>query len=207
MAASGAATLLQTMGKVFYGLGLYERSVALLQEALKHAVTNPLSTRLKTQVALGDALYVRGDYEAAQARYRAVSDALMQKPWSAERSAAANGLADVMTQNADYQSAIGVYRDALEQDIAKWGERDVHSARTSAGLATAQLYSGDNANAEVNYTERSRPIAPHWSRPSEGVGDDQQPGSSALFRGDAAGAATYYREPCRSTKAVRQRPP
>ena len=134
------ATLLQTMGKVFTGLGLYDRSVDLLQESLRAQGALSTSATASTEVALADALYLRGDYVGAEQHYRAVSKALNDAPWNAERSAAANGLADVMTQNADYPSAIRVYRDALKQDTATWGDFDVHSARTSAGLATAQLY-------------------------------------------------------------------
>ena len=76
---------------------------------------------------------------------------LSSLPWDENRSGAANGLADVLTQKNDIDSAIVLYQQTLDQDIAKWGELDVHTARTSNGLATAQLYAGDAAAADISF--------------------------------------------------------
>src|SRR5262249_14930982 len=139
--------LLTTMGKVYTGLGLYGRSTDLLTESLD-ARGSSAANDVTTAIALADALYLKGDYEAAERRYQGVSDALRRQPWDADRSDAANGLADVLTQNADYARAIALYREAFQSDVRTWGVVDVHSARTSNGLGLALMYSGDPAGAE-----------------------------------------------------------
>jgi tetratricopeptide (TPR) repeat protein len=186
------ATLLQTMGKVFTGLGLYERSIDLLRESLdtKGAPADSVST----QVALGDALYLHGDYDAAEERYRNVLSALSQQPWSDDRSNASNGLADVLTQKGDYEQATALYRDTLQRDVATWGSANVHGARTSNGLATALLYAGDTHGAELSYQRAldayRAALGPDHPKVAEAINNL---GAARFFGGDNVGAAEYWR--------------
>jgi tetratricopeptide (TPR) repeat protein len=186
------ATLLQTMGKVFTGLGLYERSIDLLQESLQKRGTTPGS--VSTQVALGDALYLHGDYDAAEERYRDVLTGLAKRSWSADASDANNGLADVLTQKEDYEQAIALYRDTLQHDVATWGSADVRVARTSNGLATALLYAGDTHGAELSYQRAldayRAALGPDHPKVAEAINNL---GAARFFAGDNAGAAEYWR--------------
>jgi tetratricopeptide (TPR) repeat protein len=145
-------------------------------------------------VALGDALYLKGDYDDALARYRAVANALRAQPWSDSRSAAANGVADVLTQKADYVGAIALYRETLERDVATWGANDAHTARTSNGLATAQVYSGDNEGAEKNFQRAlvafRASVGPDHPKVAEVMSNL---GAVHYFDGDVLTAAAYWR--------------
>jgi len=189
------ATLLETMGKVFTGLGLYRRSADLLEEALGAGGDAPTAANAPAQVALADALYMHSDYDAAEARYRAVVDALGSEPWNAVRSGANNGLADVIAQKGDYVAAIALYRQALDRDIATWGERDVRTARTADGLALAQMYSDDYAGAEVSFRlsldAYRAALGPDHPRVADAL---HNLGTLRYFSGDFAGASDYYRE-------------
>jgi tetratricopeptide (TPR) repeat protein len=189
------ATLLQTMGKVFTGLGLYGRSAELLEEALHVRRDDASQDTAAVHVALGDALYLNGDYGAAERHYRAVTAALDRQPWSTERSGAANGLADVLTQNADYAAAIGMYRETYRQDVATWGTDDARAARTSNGLGTALLYSGDFAGAEASYRisldAYRAALGPDHPKVAEAINNL---GAARYFGGDDAGAADFWSE-------------
>ena len=109
------ATILQTMGRVFTGLGLYGKAEVLLTEAL--ATHAKVSDALTTQVALADAQYLAGHYAAAEEHYR-TAVALMPEgsAWDASHSGAVNGLADVLAQKGKYAEALAQYRIALRRD-------------------------------------------------------------------------------------------
>ena len=189
------ATLLETMGKVFTGLGLYQRSVQLLEEAMQTAGHDVTSKNAATLVALGDALYMHGDYDAAESRYRSVADAPSMRSWSAEKSDAVVGLADVATQRADYAGAIVLYRRALDLDTATWGGHDAHSARSAWGLGQAQAYAGDYTDAEASYRlsidAYRTALGPDHPRIADTINDL---GTLRYLSGDIAGAADYYHE-------------
>jgi tetratricopeptide (TPR) repeat protein len=189
------ATLLETMGKVFTGLGLYQRSVGLLEEALQTAGNDVTARNASTLVALGDALYMHGDYDAAESRYRAVADAPNLQSWSAPKSDAVVGLADVATQRADYAGAIVLYRRALDLDVATWGGGDAHAARSAWGLGQALMYAGDYAGAEASLRQSivayRTALGPDHPRIADTINDL---GTLRYLSGDIAGAADYYYE-------------
>ena len=189
------ATLLQTMGKVFTGLGLYDRAVELLEESERAQGSAASADTAATQIALANALYLRGDYDAAEQRYRGVLSALDRQPWSAERSDAANGLADVLTDTARYAAAIALYREAYARDTATWGATDVHAARTANGLGAALADSGDAKGAEASYrlalAAYRSVYGPEHPKVAEAISNL---GSALYYGGDLAGAAACWRE-------------
>jgi tetratricopeptide (TPR) repeat protein len=189
------ATLMQTMGKVFTGLGLYQRSVELLEEAFRTRGAVTTIETAETQVALADALYLKGDYDAAEQRYRETLRVLSAQSWSVDRSGAANGLADVLAQKNDFDAAIALYRDTLEHDLATWGALDIHTARTYNGLATAQLYAHDTPGADITYQRTLEAyraaLGPDHPRVAETINNLA---AVRYFSGDPAGAVKYYRD-------------
>jgi tetratricopeptide (TPR) repeat protein len=189
------ATLMQTMGRVFTGLGLYRRSVELFEKALRRMGGGSGLATVSTQVALGDALYLEGEYDAAEVRYRKVIGELPELPWSSDRSSAVNGLADVLTQKGDLSSAIAMYKEALQNDVAAWGDVDVRAARTSSGLATAQAYAEDLTDADASFQRAlagyRAALGPDHPKVAETI---HNLGSVRYFSGDPDGAAKYYRE-------------
>src|SRR5204863_15095 len=73
------ARLLQTMGRVYTGLGLYDPAIDLLQRATALRVDlqrAPTPEGIATANALGAALFLKGEYDAARPVY---SDALFRE--------------------------------------------------------------------------------------------------------------------------------
>jgi tetratricopeptide (TPR) repeat protein len=184
------ATLLETMGRVFTGLGLYRRSAELLEESLTAQPSNPSAT-----VALGDVLYLNGDYDAAYRTYESAIVALGTTPWNADWSGAINGQADVLTKRREYERAIALYKRAFDNDVAEWGVNDTRAAHSLKGLAMAQLYSQDVKGARVSYQRAldayRATLGPDHPKVAETINDL---GAVAYFDRDLDAASAYYRE-------------
>ena len=139
------ANLLLTMGRVYTGLGLYGSAIDLLQRAsLLRAdlAETPTEEGIATANALGNALFLRGEYDAAEPVYAAAMAAAEKvfpdgDPQVTESMA---GLAELASQRGDFAAAENLYREALTIDRGLHGEVDPDVARTLAGLASALLY-------------------------------------------------------------------
>jgi tetratricopeptide (TPR) repeat protein len=139
------ATLMQTMGRVYTGLGLYADATDLLERAL--AVRRELAQAATAETisvanALGAALYLKGEYDAAGAVYtEALDGARRLFPDGDPRlTEAMTGRADVLSQNGDLAAAEAEYTAALAIDRRLHGDVHPDVARSLAGLASALLY-------------------------------------------------------------------
>jgi Tfp pilus assembly protein PilF len=139
------ANLLQTMGRVYTGLGLYDPAIDLLERASElraDLAQAPTNEAIATANALGAALFLKGEYEEAEPVYAdALSAALQLHPeGDAQVTEAMAGLAELSSQHGDFAAAEARYREALEIDRRLHGESHPDVARTLAGLASALLY-------------------------------------------------------------------
>jgi len=147
------ANLMHTLGRVYTGLGLYEPATRFLEQAVslrKELDANPSPKLIESANALGAALYLKGEYEAAEATYRDALRAaqIVYIDPHADTTAAMNGLADVLTQFERDEEAEALYREALAIDRDMHGEHHPDVARSLAGLATLLLFQGRTDDAE-----------------------------------------------------------
>lgn len=190
------ATLMQTMGRVYTGLGLYPRAAELLEGALADQRLTGSTETAATLVALADARFLEGRYDEAEAHYDQAVRALSEEGrWDRLRSNAENGRADVLVQRQQFAAAAAMYRSALTRDIDAFGALDSQVGRSANGLATALLYSGDLDGAAAHYREalvayRAALGADH-PKVAETINNL---GAVRYFANDPDGAARYYRE-------------
>jgi tetratricopeptide (TPR) repeat protein len=152
------ANLLQTMGRVYTGLGLYAPATDLLSRAasLREQIqpgTTPEA--VATANALGAALYLKGEYEAAEQAYAtALEGARALYPnGDPQLTEAMNGAADLLTQRGEFAAAEAEYAAALEIDKRLHGDKHADVARSLTGLASALLYQDRFEESEAAYRE------------------------------------------------------
>jgi tetratricopeptide (TPR) repeat protein len=147
------ANLLHTLGRVYTGLGLYAPATGFLEQAVslrRDLSSDPDAKLVASANSLGAALYLKGEYEVAEATYRGALDAarVVYPEAHADTTAAMNGLADVLTQFERDDEAEPLFREALAIDRDLHGERHPDVARSMAGLATSLLFQGRTEEAE-----------------------------------------------------------
>jgi tetratricopeptide (TPR) repeat protein len=152
------ANLMQTMGRVYTGLGLYEPSTELLQQALDLRTTlaqAPSQAMVTTANALGLALYLKGEYAQAERVYReALATARKLYPDGApEVTAAMAGLASISSQRGDFAAAEAQYTEALTIDRELHGDRHADVARSLCGVGEALLDEGRYEDSEAALRE------------------------------------------------------
>jgi len=153
------ASLLQTMGRVYTGLGLYEPATGLLSRALaqrQELEKRPTPEAIAAGNALGLALRLKGEYPEAAGAYTAALTAARQLFPNGDplTSDALSGLADVFRDRTEYADAEAMYRDALAMDRRLHpGEAHPDIARSLAGLATALLYEQRSDESEAAFRE------------------------------------------------------
>lgn len=187
------ATLLATMGKVFTGLGLYDKAERLLNDAMTTQTRAHSETSVATRVALAEVQYLAGKYDAAEAQYRDAMDLLPSTEWDAVHADAYNGLAEVLTRKGADEEAMHLYEVALEGDQKAWDHANPQTARTLNGIAILELNADRLESAQTNFEK-----ALEAYRLS--LGDDHPQVAEAInnlgavhyFSGDIAGAAGYY---------------
>jgi tetratricopeptide (TPR) repeat protein len=151
------SSLMTTLGEVYTALGLYPQGLALLSGARdlqKDSV--PLGDRLATEVALADARYLRGDYDAAEQAYRDLVQRAggQQGPPSAVLSRALFGLGETLLQREAYEEADAAYRRALDVDRARHpGADHLDVARSLSGLARSHFYQDRRPQALALFRE------------------------------------------------------
>jgi eukaryotic-like serine/threonine-protein kinase len=152
------ATLLDTMGRAYSGLGLYEQAAPLLREALetrRQVLGNEHADVLATLNALGNLQYDQGDYPAAE---RTLREALVLKRKThgsehAEVARALNSLASVRLRLGDARGAQGLYREGLDMRRRVLGPEHPDVARSLHNLALVANDLGDLAQAEALHRE------------------------------------------------------
>ena len=149
------ATLMDTMGTVYTGLGLYAESIPLMRQALEGRKSLPGGdTALaiaETQSHLGEALTLISDYEEAarilQEAFEVQRRAL--GPWNPEVAKTLTRLADVMAATGEYEKAEPLIQQALRIRRKAYGPLHPAVAESIADLGVNAGDREDYKQAEV----------------------------------------------------------
>ena len=144
------ATLMDTLGTVYMGLGLYGQARPLLDSALATRRTLGGAEPIVLADTLnhrGDVLAWQADYEAAEKDYREALRLLATQPddrrkWAALVSAQ-YGLGVALSDAGRYEDARASLSAALEGQRALFGEANDDTARTLKELAGVVAQTGD----------------------------------------------------------------
>jgi tetratricopeptide (TPR) repeat protein len=197
------ATLMDTLGTVYMGLGLFPEARPLLDRAVATRRTTPGIDPLDLSDALthqGDLLALQAQYAAGEKAYREAIriDSLHPKDRKSQIELAASlyGLGTLLAQNGQNTEAETNLRAALTLQEALYGKAHPAIARTLKDLARAIADDG-NLNTAIPMMERAvamqrelRGKEPHPDL-AEVLNDM---GLLLYERGDSAEAEKYYRE-------------
>ena len=194
------ATLMDTLGTVYLSLGLYDRALPLLQEALKTRKTVLGGEHVDVARSLSNVahvLYMKGDHTAAEAHFREAL-AVRRRLFGDEHpevAKALNNLGLLLGERGDYAEATSLHRQALASWRKALGNEHPHVAMSLNNLAGVLGVTGNHAEAESLYRE----ALAIWRRLLGNEHPDVARGLSNLaaiveHRGDHAGAETLQRE-------------
>ena len=151
------ASLMNTMGEAFTGLGEFDRGVALLNDALalrEKIERDGSPDTLRSVNSLARALYEKGEYAKAEELFdKAVTMGRNTQINTAEFGHALNGLGDVMSQFERDAEAETLFREALGLGHELHGEQHEDIARSMYGLATSLLWQGKTTEAQTLYQD------------------------------------------------------
>jgi tetratricopeptide (TPR) repeat protein len=145
------ATLMDTLGTVYMGLGLYRQARPLLDSAVSTRRVTDDAQSLALSEALehrGDLLTLQADYDDAEKAYRealALQSTHDDPQARAERVKTLHGLGTLLQHKGRYTDAERVLRQALEQEHALYGAVHPDIARTLKDLARV-MADGDDLN-------------------------------------------------------------
>ncbi|MHC5114449.1 MAG: tetratricopeptide repeat protein [Planctomycetota bacterium] len=150
------ARLLNTIGRVYLNLGLYQDAERLLEEALdlvEHAPGHDQVDVAESLNLVGEAHYARGDYEAAERLLRRAlqlrRDLLGEDDPVLGQSL--NNVGAVLWAQGDHAAAEPFYREALALRRRLLGEESRGAAESMNNLAVLLHSAGDHAEAEKLY--------------------------------------------------------
>jgi len=134
------ATLMETMGRVYTSLGLYDQAVPLLESALK--TRKALYGEEHVEVAqaldrLGEVLKFKAEYDQALPMYRQALE-LRRNLLGNEHIDTARSvyeLAELLSRMGDYAAADPLFREALALRRKLTGEKSPEVARSIEGVA------------------------------------------------------------------------
>jgi tetratricopeptide (TPR) repeat protein len=136
------ATLMDTVGTVYMGLGLYKEARPLLDRAINQRRNLPDSSpdALADSLGhLGELAYWQADYAAAEKSYREVITYESAQPGTLQNRAALakslHGLGEVLTSQGRYADAEQALRNALDIQRQVLGPAHADIARTLQDLA------------------------------------------------------------------------
>jgi tetratricopeptide (TPR) repeat protein len=143
------ATLMDTLGSVYTGLGLYGEARSLLERAVAKRRTLP-----GDPLVLPDSLSHLGDVQVIQAKYgdaeksfqeaiRLESARPKDRASQIELATSLHGYGVLLTAAGKYADAAVKFRDALGLQRTLYGESNPDVARTLKDLGTALAYGGD----------------------------------------------------------------
>jgi tetratricopeptide (TPR) repeat protein len=149
------ATLMDTMGTVYTGLGLYPEAIPLMRQALEGRKSLPGGdTALaiaETQSHLGEALTLISDYEEA-ARILQEAFEIQRRalgPWHPDVAKTLTRLADVMAATGEYERAEPLIQQALRIRRKAYGQLHPAVAESIADLGVNAGDREDYKQAEV----------------------------------------------------------
>lgn len=144
------ATLMDTLGTVYMGLGLYSRARPMLDGAIVSRRTNAVQDPLALSVSLqhmGDLLTLQAQYEPAQAAYRDAMSLQGKLPEDtqvrAQRAKTLHGLGTLLEQTGRYAEADQALRQALKLQQSLHGNPHGEIAVTLKDLARVMDKGGD----------------------------------------------------------------
>jgi len=194
------ATLMDTMGDVLASLGLYDRAIPLLEEALQARKAALGADHLDVAASLSHLATLRldtGDYVGAETLHREAL-AIRRKRLGNEHpdvAASLDSLAGAVHEKGDYAAAEGFYREALVMRRKLLGNDHPDVARTLNNLSTVLFGNGDYAGAESLQREalalKRKLLGNEHPHVANGLNN-----LAALLRakGDYAGAEALHRE-------------
>jgi serine/threonine-protein kinase len=152
------ATLLDTMGRVYESLGLYDSAVPLLEEALR--IRRQTLGQEHAEVAqslnnLAEVLRRKGDYKTAESLYREALG-MQRKLLGQEHPDVAeslDNLAIVLHSKGDYKAAEPLYREALALRRKLLGQEHPEVAESLNNLGVLLWRKGDHEAAESLHRE------------------------------------------------------
>ncbi len=196
------AELMTTLGEVYTGLGLYKKSIALIDRARETSVDGSVPRALQ-DTALADLRYYEGQYDAAASAYASAVETFRSKGRGASVEAlkALIGWGNALSGSGKSKEA----RDLLEhamRDIPQTQEFDETRASMLFALGSNEYYAKNSALAKQYFQEAlalrkktSGELHPHvpWILNALGV--------IAHDQGERALAQEYYA----STLAIEER--
>ena len=197
------ATLMDTVGTVYMGLGLFSQARPLLDGAVAKRRHLPgidpldLSDSLSHQ---GDLMALQADYAAGEKAYREairIESARPKDRQSEEKLAnSLYGLGTLLAKQGRYVEAEKSLRETLERQKTLYGEIHPAVARTLKDLARAMAERGD-LNAAIPLMQQAVAMqrALRGSEPHPDLAEVLNDMGVLLWQqGDGAGAEKFYRE-------------
>ena len=152
------ATLMDAMGAVYFNLGLYEKAIPLLQEALqtrRAVLGNGHLEVADTLTNLANVSKEKGDYAAAEAGHREAL-AIRRKVLGndhADVAASLNNLGNALWAKGDWVEAGTTYREALALKRKLLGNEHPDVAIGLNNLAIVLAHNADYDGAEALFRE------------------------------------------------------
>jgi tetratricopeptide (TPR) repeat protein len=197
------ATLMDTLGTVYTGLGLYGQARPLLEQAVAthRSISGDDPLELSDSLDhLGDLLTRQAEFAVAEKAYReairAESAAPNEPASQAELATTLYGLGVLLAQEGHHADAEKTLRDALRRQQALYREATPDIARTLKDLARA-VADGGNLNAAIPLMQSAVAMQRklRGSEPHPDVAEAVNDLALLMWqRGDYDGAATLFGE-------------
>jgi tetratricopeptide (TPR) repeat protein len=197
------ATLMDTVGTVYMGLGLYAQARPLIDGAVTKRRQLPgldpldLSDSLSHQ---GELMALQADYDAGEKAYREAIRIESVRPKDGQNqeklAGSLYGLGTLLTKEGRYKDAEDTLREALTLQKALYGATHPAVARTLKDLARA-IDDGGNLTAAIPLMEQavSMQRALRGTEPHPDLAEVLNDMGLLLYeKGDSSGAEKFYRE-------------
>ena len=148
------ATLMDTMGTIYTGLGLYRTAIPLMRQSLlkRKSLSGDTAAEIaKTLGHLGEALMLNGDYDEATKRLQEAL-AIQRKALGKNHADVADtlsALADLMSYTSQYDKGLPLIEEALRIRRKLYGEMHADVAESLGDLGVNFGERGDFKQAEV----------------------------------------------------------
>lgn len=152
------ATVLETLGTTYEGLGLYQEAQALLTQSLEisrrtHGGDDSSQASLLT--LLGQVAVNRADYALAESHYRKAASVTEASGTADPLALAASldGIAVLLRNRGEYRRAEELYREVLDTRRGLLGEVHPDVAQSRRSHATVLMFAGEIEASDVLFRE------------------------------------------------------
>jgi eukaryotic-like serine/threonine-protein kinase len=194
------ATLMDTIGRVYRSLGLYDRAAPLLEEALRlrrAQLGNDHPDVAATMKTIAGVLKDKGDYEASEKIFGEVLE-MRRRQYGAEHAdvaVALDDLSSVYYSEGKLDEAEKFNREGLAMQRKLFGNESVEVAHTLTNLAEVLLQRGDYVSPEPMFREALAIQRKLLGNEDASVGLTLNNLASLFYqRGDYPGAESLMRE-------------